>query len=227
MIEINLLPKELQKKGFSFKLDRSIVMVLSGCVALLAVMALYSYLIQAGEYNRLQKKLQDAKNECARYTTEIAKIDEIGKKKEQILARMSAIEQLDRNREYWVALMQDIASRVPEYVWLTNVRQAPQPTPAPAQVPTAAPTPAAPPPPILSAIEGYSFSLNGLATFLIRLKKSEMFDKVELSSIKLQDFEKAKAYTFKLTCNLVPVVVGKSETDVQTAQAASILNNQF
>jgi Tfp pilus assembly protein PilN len=217
MIEINLLPKELQKGKFSIKLDKSIVMVLSGCAILLAVMALYSYFFQAQEYVRLQQKLQEAKTESAKYTTEIAKIDEIGKKKEQILARMSAIELLDRNREYWVGLMQDLAGRVPEYVWLSSLKQAPQAAPLPVQAPNGKPTPV--PIPSLSSIEGYSFSLNGLATFIIRLKKSDMFDKIELSSVKLEDFEKADAYSFKLTCNLVPNVINKINTDAQTAQA--------
>lgn len=217
MIEINLLPKELQKRRFSIKLDKSIVMVLSGCALLLAVMLLYSYVIQGQECVRLQQKLQEAKTECTKYTTEIAKIDEIGKKKEQILARMSAIELLDRNREYWVDLMQDLAGRVPEYVWLSSLKQAPQPAPLPVQAPSGNTTPK--PVPSLSSIEGYSFSLNGLATFLIRLKKSDMFDKIELSSVKLQDLEKVDAYAFKLTCDLVPTVINKVNTDARTAQA--------
>ena len=223
MIEINLLPKDLQKRKFSIKLDKTILMVLGGCGLLLAVMALYSYVFQASEYSRLQHKLQEAKAESAKYTIEIAKIDEIGKKKDQILARMSAIELLDRNREYWVDLMQDLAGRVPEYVWLASLKQAPQAAPPAAQTPGTLQQSV----PTLSSIEGYSFSLNGLATFLIRLKKSDMFNNVELSSVKLQDFEKADAYAFKLTCDLVPTVINKIDTDTQTAQAANSQDNKF
>jgi Tfp pilus assembly protein PilN len=226
MIEINLLPKDLQKKRFGFKLDKNIVMVLSGCIGLLAVMAIYSYIFQAGRYADLEKQLQISRAETAKYAPEITKIDEIGKKKSQILERMSSIEVLDRNREYWVTLMEDLASRVPEYVWLTNVKQAPvTPVSAP---PATVNAPTAPVAPIQakSSIEGYSFSLNALATFLVRLKKSDMLTNVEIASIKLQEIEKANAYNFKLTCEMVPSVPEKL-TDVQTAQAVNSAQDQY
>jgi Tfp pilus assembly protein PilN len=231
MIEINLLPKDLQKKRFAFKLDKNIVMVLSGCIGLLAVMAIYSFVFQVKRYADLEKQLQISKAETERYAPEIAKIDEIAKKKEQILERMSSIEVLDRNREYWVTLMEDIAGRVPEYVWLVDIRQAPVAPPssvAPGQ-PAAAPAqPAAAQQAAVSAkssIEGYSFSLNALATFLVRLKKSDMLNNIEIASIKLQDIEKANAYNFKLTCDMVAAV--PKSADVETAQAAGSGQDQF
>jgi len=221
MIEINLLPRDLQKKRFSFKLDKNIVLVLSGCVALLGSMALYSFVFQAGKYSNLEKQLQISRAETARYSSEIAKIDEITQKKEQILARMSAVQLLDRNREYWVTFMGDLAGRIPEYVWLTAFKQAPAVTTA------AAPgTPNAKPAlPSKSTIEGYSFSLNALATFLVRIKKSDLFDNIEIASVKLQEIEKANAYNFRLTCDLITSV--PVNTDVQTAQANGTESKQF
>jgi Tfp pilus assembly protein PilN len=225
MIEINLLPRDLQKKGFSFKLDKNIVMVLSACVGLLGVMVLYSFVFQAGQYADLEKELQIARAETARYAPEIAKIDEIGKKKEQILERMSSIEVLDRNREYCVTLMEDLAGRIPEYVWLTVVKQAPSaPAPAPAAAQAQPPQQQAAVS-ARSSIEGYSFSLNALATFLVRLKKSDLITNIELASVKLQEIEKANAYNFRLTCVLVPAV--PKIADIQTAQAIGSQQNQF
>jgi type IV pilus assembly protein PilN len=227
MIEINLLPKDLKRGRLNFKLDKNLVMVLSGCVALLGVMAVYSYFIQAHTLSTLDKQLAISRAETAKYTSEIVKIDEISKKKEQILARMSTIQLLDKNREYFVSLMEDLASRVPEYVWLTGIKQAPQTPPAaPVTTPNAAngQQVAVAPVAAKSTLEGYSFSLNALATFLVRLKKSEYFANVEISSIKLQDLEKANAYNFRLNCDLVtPAVIN---VDTQTAQANAI-QNQF
>jgi Tfp pilus assembly protein PilN len=229
MIEINLLPKDLQRKGISLKLDKNIVLVLSSCVALIGVMALYSFIFQAGKYATLETQLQISKAESAKYAPEITKIDEISKKKEQILARMSSIQVLDKNREYWVALMEDLSSRVPEYVWLSDVKQAIASSPAPnAAAGVQAANPGAPPVQVAaskSTIEGYSFSLNALATFLIRLKKSEMIDNVEIASIKLQEVEKANAYNFKLTCDLVSSI--PVSADIQTAQANGMAQDQF
>jgi Tfp pilus assembly protein PilN len=220
MIEINLLPKDLQKKRLSFKLDKNIVLALSGCIALIGVMALYSFVFQAGKYADLEKQLQISKAETAKYASEIAKIDEITKKKEQILARMSSIQVLDRNREYWVTLMADLAGRVPEYVWLSSLKQAPSALTTPPAPGTAAVASIS-----KSSIEGYSFSLNALATFLVRLKKSDMFTNIEIASVKLQEIEKANAYNFKLNCDLVTSIPEK--TELQTAQANGAQSNQF
>ncbi len=230
MIEINLLPKDLKRSRFSFKLDKNLVIVLSGCVALLGVMAVYSFFFQAQSYATLEKQLAISKAETAKYTSEIAKIDEISRKKEQILARMTTIQLLDKNREYWVSLMEDLAPRVPEYVWLSTVRQAP-PVPPVAKTPAGQPTPNAPAPPTQqmaaskSSIEGYSFSLNALATFLVRLKKSEFCANIELGSVKLQQLEKANAYNFRLNCDLVTPAA--TNIDIETAQAANAIENQF
>jgi Tfp pilus assembly protein PilN len=176
MIEINLLPKDLQRSRFHVKLDKNLVMVLSGCVAMIGVMAIYSYFFQAQTLSTLDKQLAISKAETAKYTSEIVKIDEISKKKEQILARMTTIQLLDKNREYWVSLLGDLAGRVPEYVWLTSIRQAPEATPVTPSAPNS-PAPAAQPATMASGsrstLEGYSFSLNAMATFLIRLKKSD------------------------------------------------------
>jgi Tfp pilus assembly protein PilN len=183
-------------------------------------MALYSFVFQAGKYADLEKQLQISKAETAKYASEITKIDEITKKKEQILARMSSIQVLDRNREYWVTLMEDLSGRVPEYVWLSSLKQAPS-------APTT-PPPAGQPATIAvakSSIEGYSFSLNALATFLVRLKKSDMFTNIEIASVKLQEIEKANAYNFRLNCDLVTSIPEK--TELQTAQANGALSNQF
>jgi Tfp pilus assembly protein PilN len=224
MIEINLLPKDLKRGRFSFKLDKNLVLVLSGCFALIGVMAIYSYIFQVHSLSTLEKQLAISKAETAKYTSEIVKIDEISKKKEQILARMTTIQMLDKNREYWVSLMGDLAGRVPEYVWLTGIRQAPETAPVSTTNVSGQPVTTAPAI-SKSTLEGYSFSLNALATFLVRLKKSEYFANIEIASIKLQDLEKTEAYNFKLSCDLVTPTV--SNIDVQTAQASSAIQNQF
>ena len=218
MIEINLLPKELQWKRFRFALDKNILYILAVGIVITLGMAGYSYIFQARTIAGLQKEINDAREEESKYFAEIQKIDEIAERKTQILARMSAIQLLDQNRDYWIDLMKDLVRRVPEYVWLTSIRQAPT-AGQPAQ-PSGAPLA-----PARSTIEGYSFSLNALATFLVRLKKSNMFKDVELSSILLQESEKSKAYSFKLTYNLeAPGLVAPT---TETAQTSGATDSRF
>jgi Tfp pilus assembly protein PilN len=95
MIEINLLPKELQWKRFRLTLDKNILYILAIGIVITLVMAGYSYIFQVGSIAELKKEINDARQEESRYTAEIRKIDEIAEKKTQILARMSAIQLLD------------------------------------------------------------------------------------------------------------------------------------
>jgi Tfp pilus assembly protein PilN len=223
MLEINLLPKELQRRRFGFKPDKKLINVIAGGVAIALVLFLYSYFFQITALNNLQDEITEYERQRAEYMKEIRKIEDIELKKTQILARQNAIMTLDTNRDYWVKLLEDLVRRVPEYVWITTFDQA-----------TAVAAPAAPPPgqpntPRATAgsaktkINGYSFSLNSLATFLIRLKKSETFNDIEITSIKLQETDKAKAYSFELTCNLVSpgLKVATTETAPQTATAGT------
>jgi Tfp pilus assembly protein PilN len=218
MIEINLLPKELQYKRFAVAVDKNMVIVLVGGLAVAALLVIYSFVVQASTLSGLNNDIQQAQTETARYSAEIQKIEEITLKKSQILARMSAIQLLDQNRNYWVKFLEDLVRRVPEYVWLTSLEE----NPAGSARPTAA---GAPPPSAKSSIEGYSFSLNAFATFLIRLKKSDIFYNIELTSIKLEETDKAKAYSFKITCNFAKQELPVATTD--TAQSAPAAGTQF
>jgi len=222
MLEINLLPKELQHRRFGFKPDKKLINVIAGGVAIALVLFLYSYFFQITALNDLQTEIADYERQRAEYMIEIKKIEDIELKSKQILARQHAIMTLDTSRDYWVKLLEDLIRRVPEYVWITTFDQA-----TAAAVPAAAPgqpnTRRVSVGSSKTQINGYSFSLNSLATFIIRLKKSETFNDVEITSIKLQETDKAKAYSFELTCNLVApgLEVVTTETAPQTTSAGT------
>lgn len=221
MIEINLLPKELQHRRFGFTVDKNVITILVGGLAIAGLLAAYSFVFQTGKLRALNNDIVQAKAETEKYSEEIQKIEEISLKKTQILARMSAIQILDQNRSYWVTLLEDLVRRVPEYVWLTSVDQNPT-TAAPAGAPAGAAASAAA---TKSTINGYSFSLNAFATFLVRLKKSDLFYNIELTSIKLEENDQAKAYSFKITCNFA--AQGTPPAASETAQTTPAAGTQF
>lgn len=220
MIEINLLPKELQHKRLRLSVNKNIIFILVGGLAILAVLAVYSYVFQQTRIAGLEKDIRQAKEETQRYAAEIQKIEDISFKKKQILARMSAIQVLDRNRSYWVNVLEDLVRRVPDYVWLTSVEQSPGRPAAPGGSAAAAPAASR------STMSGYAFSLNAFATFLIRLKKSDIFKDIELTSIALEETDKAKAYTFKITCSFVSPEAPMAPPET-TAQPATATGTQF
>lgn len=216
MIEINLLPKELQWKRFSFQLDKKLVILLVAGVVVLSGLVGYSYVFQAGKITAYETTIASLKTEAELYAEEIERIDEMNTMIIQMTARMTAIEILDRNRDYWVDLLEDLIKRVPEYLWLTSVRDA--------SSAVVSRTPGKPAAPTKSTIEGFSFSLNALATFIVRLKKSDILKNIEISLINLEQTEKTKAYFFKLTCDFnAPETVAPTEA----AQVKGTAGGQF
>jgi Tfp pilus assembly protein PilN len=195
MIEINLLPKELQWKRFRFTVDKKLLILLGVGAGVVLCLAAYSYVYQAGKISTIRDNIVAYRMEADQYAAEIKKIDEIAAKNEQVLARISAVKILDRNRDYWVGLLQDVIKRVPEYLWLIDLQEGSAATVARPASGTTAPVPSS------STIEGFAFSLNAVATFIVRLKKSDILSNIEVSSIILQETEKSRAYLFKLTCN--------------------------
>ena len=213
MIEINLLPKELQHRRFGFKPDKKLINLIAGGLVVALILMAYSYFFQINTLGNLDKEIATYEQQRQQYTAEIQKIEDMELKKEQIIARKSAIMVLDQNRDYWVKLMEDLARRVPDYVWVTGLEQG-KTTVKPVTTPGEQGQPPPRPVQAKSKIQGYSFSLNALATFLVRMKKSEIFNDVEIVSIKLQETEEAKAYYFEFSCNLVAPELKATATEM-------------
>lgn len=205
MIEINLLPKELQKRGGGFALPRAANYVLAGLAGLLVILGGLSYW-QKWRIDEMQKKIAAAKVREAKMQHDIQLVDALTALKAKILERMSAIEGLDQNRSGYVRFMEDLSGRLPEYLWLSNFREG-QAAPAAPSQPNPGGTPAAANTASTSAgaktvIEGFSYSLNSLATFMIQMKKSPFLRNIELSYAKEQKIENTRLYNFQLTCDL-------------------------
>jgi Tfp pilus assembly protein PilN len=195
MIEINLLPKEYQKRKFRVTLEKNTLYVIGSGLLVLILLSAYSVIFQVLPSRDLSKKINEARIEAQNYDSEIALIKELTEKKNLILARMRTIEELDHDRDLWVKVISDLSSRIPNYLWLTNFSKQ-----ATAETEQAA---AADGGLWHSKIEGKSFSINSLATFLIRLKKSPYLENIEITKIELDlALQQAKAYNFAINCDL-------------------------
>ncbi|HXF48831.1 MAG TPA: PilN domain-containing protein [Verrucomicrobiae bacterium] len=210
MIEINLLPKELQKRTGGLSLPKPALYMLAGLAGLAAVLAGLT-VMQKMRIANIQKKIAEAKVREAKMQKDIQLVDALTELKGKILERMAAIDGLDQNRSAYVRFLEDLSGRVPEYLWLSNFREGsgggaarPQAgNPAQAAAASGAKT----------VIEGFSYSLNSLATFMIQMKKSPFIKNVELSFAKEQKMENSRLYNFQLTCDLTMV---PEETPTET-----------
>jgi Tfp pilus assembly protein PilN len=223
MIEINLLPKEYRKRTNVLSFDKKALY--AGIAAALLVVAMGALTFyQSAQMTKLNRLVTKARMEENRYKKDIAVIDALTEVKSKILARVDAIEKLDHRRTFYISLLEDLNSRIPEYLWMTSFMEIPAGTDPRgaaqpggrlkgAQPPKAASQPGAetakaavettPGPMVGTAeIEGYAFSLNSVGSFIIGMMKSDFFKNVKLNRAVAEDVGTVTAYTFKISCDL-------------------------
>ncbi|MCP4633770.1 MAG: hypothetical protein GY855_12660 [candidate division Zixibacteria bacterium] len=197
MVEINLLPKEFQKKGLGISLDKTFLYVLGGAIVLLLLMVAVT-VYQNVQLGNIDDKIAVAQAKADTYKNEIDQINNLNQLKERILSRITSIEKLDKDRVYWVSLFSDLTRRVPSHVWLTDFKQAG----ADDKSGVSGKSKIVDGTVNKSSVEGYTFSLNALAAFLIQLDKSEYFDNLNMSSVEIEEVEERVMYKFTIACSL-------------------------
>lgn len=222
MIEINLLPKEYRKRTNVLSFDKKALYGSIAAAALVVIMGAMTF-YQSSQMNKLSRMAIKARMEENRYKKDIAVIDALTEVKSKILARVEAIEKLDHRRTFYLSLLEDLNSRIPEYLWMTSFLEIPAGTdPRGAaqpggklrgsQQPSAAqaskelekeqPVAAVGPMQGTAEIEGYAFSLNSIGSFIIGMMKSDYFKNVKLNRAVAEDVGTVTAYTFKISCDL-------------------------
>jgi Tfp pilus assembly protein PilN len=216
MININLLPKQYLKRGAGFSLGKHgayAVAAVCGVILMLGVVTMY----QLHQMRELNGQMEIARSRTIQLEKDIKMVDALIDIKAKITDRMDAVERLDRHRSAWVRILEDFARNIPDFVWLSSFAEVKPQTP-PAQKNAAGSTAKnAPPPSPDSAalakgagfptvrpaeVEGYAFTLNALAAFMIKMMRSNYFDDIDLVGAKEIDFGRQKAYNFKLSCTV-------------------------
>ena len=223
-IEINLLPRELRGKRRGIAFDKSLTLI-AAFVGILVVLIAGVSVLQGVKLKALDKKIADAHIRATQLQKDIELVDALTQLKDKILQRMSAIDALDRNRSVWVRLLEDLSRRVPDYLWLSLLMEEESPggsasdTSADSTVSFAGlETPFK-----RVTIEGYSYSLNSLASFLIQLMGSQYFKNMELQYVKRAEVKEYKTFSFQLVGDLHYVPALESpDADTALHELASI-----
>lgn len=213
-IEINLLPKSYQKKSFDFSLGKTGVYIM-GAAAVVIVMLIAVTFYQRYQLSQLDENINRAKQRAAMLQKDIQLVDALTDVKNKVQERMHAVERLDAHRSAWVRILENISKNVPEFVWMGRFEelkpQAPKKNNTQANAKAddnkdnkqvSDPQNQSLPTVRKAEVEGYAFTLNALASFMIKMMRSDYFDEVELVSSKEVELEKKKAYNFVLTCNV-------------------------
>lgn len=216
-IEVNLLPKELRRKRKGFAFDKNLIFM-AAFVGILVVLVGGTTVIQNVKLKALNKKIAEAEEKTNQLRKNIDLVDALSEVKDKVLQRISVIELLDRNRSVWVRIMEDMSQRVPDYLWLSLLRE--EKSQSQAASDTSADSTAlsdrTQPPVKRVTVEGYSHSLNSLASFLIQLMGSPYFKNMGLQYVKRAKLEEYKIFSFQLVGELHYLPEFES-TDVDTA----------
>jgi len=185
MIRINLLPSEERSSRRTISLP-----TISGGALLWAGVAVAVYagaitsvsVLQSRTINDYNKKIELAKEESARLAPQLAKIRKLTKEREEVNRRLNIIASLDRDRYLRVQMMNDIAARLPQNLWLTNLTES-----GGNRV----------------TVEGVTFSNFIIADMMSNLEKSDRFTEVSLKIAEEGEIEEYKVLKFTLNSRLV------------------------
>ncbi len=214
MIEINLLPKNYAKKSIDFSLGKTGVYAIAAAAGIVLMLIAVTF-YQKYQLSNLDTNIQKARQRATMLERDIKLVDALTDVKNKITERMQAVERLDSHRSAWVKILEEMSRNIPEFVWLGKFDEEPLPSAdkkdaknqannSKANTATASQndTPPVDPNVRQAKVEGFAFTLNSLAAFMIKMMRSDYFDDVELKStneIKVQD---KKAYNFVLTFNV-------------------------
>jgi type IV pilus assembly protein PilN len=117
---LNLLPwREIRRK----EQDRQLLSVGIGAWMLMVVVVFYAHVHVTTLINTQNERNKFLKEEIAKVEKEIAEIAELKKKRQDLLARMNVIQQLQADRMRVVRLFDELVRRVPEGVQLTALKR--------------------------------------------------------------------------------------------------------
>jgi type IV pilus assembly protein PilN len=180
MLEINLLPvREARRKA---DLRQQVMQLVLALIVTCAGIGLAHSKI-TDQREMAQKRIRQMEDDIERFQPQIEQVAVFKKKKSQLEKKIDVIDGLDQARSGPVRLLDELASRAPERLWLTKLKTKGKTV----------------------ELEGQSLDNELVAVFLGELNSSKYFDEVDLDETKIQDSRSGglKLVSFEITARLV------------------------
>jgi len=117
---LNLLPwREIRRR----EQDRQLLTIAVGAWLLMAVIVFYGYVHVSAMIENQNSRNKFLQDEIKKVEAELKEINEIKKKKQALIARMNIIYQLQQDRTRIVHIFDDLVRKLPEGIYLTNMKQ--------------------------------------------------------------------------------------------------------
>ena len=92
-------------------------------LSVVGTVCLVVFMLQSAREQSLEKEVAVARAEAEKYMKTIALIDEMVEKETELNRRLDIVRTLDKNRYRTVTVLDEMAKRVPSYLWLTTVKE--------------------------------------------------------------------------------------------------------
>jgi len=197
MIKINLLPvREARRRA-----DLHQQGILLGVLLALAIGGSgYMHYAKGQELERLKSRIAQTEKQIDRYGPQLEQVKTFKKKKEEVQQKLEVIQGLERSRSGPVRILDELATKTPDRLWLTQLRAEGG----------------------RLELEGMSLDNEVIAAFLTRLEESPYFDDVELEQTELQGRGEIRLNRFRLTSQVVDPEEPKEEGDATAARASRV-----
>lgn len=189
MTKINLLDWRAQRRE---QIKQRFIAMMGVAVAVAAVVFGATYLMMKNAIDLQNDRNEYLKQQIADVDQKIKEIQELEKVKNNLLARMRVIEELQASRSATVHFFDEIVNTLPEGVTLTSIKQAGN------QV----------------TVEGAAESNGRVSTYMKNLEASAWFDNPKLVVIKTTETGASRRSNFTLqVTNLTKATTGPAPTD--------------
>jgi type IV pilus assembly protein PilN len=177
VIRINLLPvREARRKN---EVRQQLMILASSLVGAILVAGVTQHLMDS-RIEDAHQRVKALEAQLQQFKPQQEQVDAFKQKKAEIEQKLTVIERLERSRSGPVHILDELASRTPERVWLTNLNA------NNGQV----------------ELTGMSLDNELIALFLTSLNDSPYFANVELGETELKTVKELKLNTFKIHAQL-------------------------
>lgn len=196
MIRINLLPvREARRKA---DLQQQMVL-LGGALVASIVLATVVHVTMKARVVSAQSRIAGLNKQIDSFKGQLAEVESFRKKKADTEQKLGVIHRLDKSRSGPVHVLDELATRSPERLWITKLEAANGGI----------------------KLEGMSLDNEGIADFLTSLNDSDYFDGVELVSTELKERDGLKLNSFEISARItVPGTEPLAEEDAAKTAAA-------
>jgi type IV pilus assembly protein PilN len=186
MIRINLLPvREARRKA---NLRQQGVLLAGAALAAVGLSAILHVSVAASIASN-QRRVAAAEEELRKVEATVKEVERFRREKEDIEKKLAVIDRLEKSRTGPVRLLDEIATRVPERLWLTELRL------AAGQI----------------TLKGFSIDNEVIAAFLTSLEESAFIAQVQLEESELQESKGLKLNEFRIVARDTTVTLPAPE----------------